>query len=127
MIEDLAASPKLTGLLNGLARTSLGALKNRGELFSLELQEEKNHLAEMLVWTVGLLFLGIMGTLLLTATIVLIFPAALRIYVLGGFALLYFIGAALVFSNVKTLLKHQPFPESVNQLQKDALCLDSSR
>ena len=109
----------------GSARTGVGALKNRGELLSIELQEEKAHLMEMLVWSISLLFLGIMGALLLTATVVLLFPADWRIYAIGGFALLYFIGAAVAFSTVRTLLKHEPFPDSLNQLKKDAQCLDS--
>jgi len=125
MIEEIAASPKLGGLINGLARTGVGALKNRGELLSIELQEEKGHLMEMLVWTISLLFLGIMGALLLTATVVLLFPPEWRIYVIGGFTILYFIGAAVAFSTVRGLLKHEPFPESLSQLKKDAQCLDS--
>ena len=125
MIEDLAASPKLGAILNGLARTGVGALKSRGELFAIEMEEEKGHLAELMVWTVALLFLSITGVLLLTATVVLLFPPDWRIYVLGGFSLLYFIGAAIAFTTVKSLLKHEPFSESLSQIKQDAVCLDS--
>ena len=125
MIENIAASPKLGTLVNGLARTGMGALKNRGELLAIELQEEKSHLAEMLVWTVGLLFLGIMGTLLLTATVVLLFPPEWRVYVIGGFALLYFAGAAIAWSSVKSLLKHEPLQETLRQVKKDVTWLES--
>jgi uncharacterized membrane protein YqjE len=65
------------------------------------------------------------GLLLLTATIILLFPAELRIYAFAGFAVLYFIGAVVAFFNVKALLKHEPFAESISQVRKDSVWLES--
>src|SRR5882724_4880151 len=85
--------PSLATLVGKVARTGLGALQNRGELFSVEWQEEKARLTELLLWTVGFLFLAMMGMLILTAFIILLFREDLRLYAAGGFALLYLVGA----------------------------------
>jgi uncharacterized membrane protein YqjE len=115
----------LGSLLNSIGRTTVGCLENRGELLAVEWQEEKAHVTELLICTVGVLFTGIMTALLLTATIVFLFPPQWRIYALGGFTLLYFIGGIVAWGALKRLLKHQPFSESLNQVKKDAVWLES--
>src|SRR5437763_7921414 len=82
-------------LLRKLAQTGLGALRNRGELLLVELQEEEQRLIAGFVWTAVLLFLGFMGVMLLTATIIFLFSEALRLWSAAGFALLYLCGAVV--------------------------------
>jgi uncharacterized membrane protein YqjE len=77
------------------------------------------------VWTLGLAFLAMAGVLLLTVFLILLFPPELRIYALAGFAVLYFIGALLAWFNVKALLKHEPFAESLSQVKKDSVWVES--
>ena len=125
MVARQPEEATLGSLLNSMGRTTIGCLQNRGELLAVEWQEEKAHVAELLVWTVGVLFTGIMTALLLTATIVFLFPPPWRIYALGGFTLLYLIGGIVAWTTLKRLLKHQPFSESLNQVKKDALWLES--
>jgi len=67
--------PGFVTLLRKIGRTGLGAIQNRGELVAVEWQEENARLTEMLVWAFGLAFLAMTGVLLLTATIILLFPA----------------------------------------------------
>jgi uncharacterized membrane protein YqjE len=117
--------PGFTGLLRKLGRTGLGALQNRGELVSVEWREENARLTEILIWAFGLAFFAMAGLLLLTATIILLIPPEFRIYAFAGFTVLYLAGALAAWFNIKTLLKHEPFAESLTQLRKDSVWLES--
>lgn len=105
----------------------MGALLNRGELFAVEWQEERQRLMEMMACTVGWLFFAVMGMVLLTATIVLLVPQDARLYVIGGFTLLYFAAAVWVWFMLRKLVRQQAFTESLGQIRKDTECLDSFR
>jgi uncharacterized membrane protein YqjE len=119
--------PGMGALAAKLVRTGLGALQNRIELLAVEWQEERIRLMELLVWGLGLLFLGIMGLMLLTGTIILIFPEDLRLYVAAGFTVLYLLGAAGAWFGIRSLLKHEPFTETVDQVKKDRLWIEGER
>ncbi len=119
--------PGIRTLTGRLLRTGLGALRNRGELLAVEWQEEKARMTELLVWTVGLVFLGVMTVGLLTLTIILLFPAPFRIYAAAGFTLLYLGACVGVWFNVKSLLKREPFADSLEQARKDAEWFESLR
>jgi uncharacterized membrane protein YqjE len=118
-------SPGLRTLVQRLVGTGWGALRNRGELLAVEWQEEKARLTQLLIWTVGLLFLGMMAMVLLTGTIILLFREEHRLYVAGAFTLLYLIGAIVAWFVLKSLLKQEPFSESIGQAKKDAAWLES--
>ncbi len=117
--------PGLGSLLQKLARTGLGALQNRGELLAVEWQQERKRLTELLVWAIGLAFLGMMGTLMLTMTILLLVPEGARVYVAAGFSLLYVAGTVWAWRTIQSLLKEEPFADSIDQVKKDAACLES--
>src|SRR2546423_45002 len=125
MIADQDHPPGVLPLLSKLARTGLGVLQNRGELLLIELQQEKARLIELLIWGAGLLFLAFMGVMLLTATIIFLFPEGLRLWVAAGFAVLYLAGAVAAFFTIKSLLKNPPFAETIEQVRKDGEWLDS--
>jgi uncharacterized membrane protein YqjE len=125
MPETEQREPGLAGLAGRLARTGLGALRNRMELFAVEWQEERARLTELIIWLVALMFLGMLGVLLLTVTIILLFPPEYRLYVAGGFTLFYLIGAWVALAGVKSVLKREPFAETIDQARKDGAWLDS--
>jgi uncharacterized membrane protein YqjE len=125
MDDNNHQGPGLGTLVSKIARTGLGALQNRGELLSVEWQEEKARMMELLIWVVGFLFLGIMGTMMLTGFIILLFREDLRLYAAAGFALLYLAGAVAAWMSFTSLLKHEPFTESISQVKKDASWFDS--
>lgn len=122
---DTQGAPGIGRLVGRLVRTTLGAVQNRFELLTLEWQEERARLADLLVWLVGLLFLIMMGALLLTATIIFLFPEHLRVYVAAGFAVLYLAGAAGAWLGVKSVIGREPFSESVEQARRDEKWLKS--
>jgi uncharacterized membrane protein YqjE len=123
--ETNGAGPGLGRLVQRLAVTGLGALHNRAELLSVELEEEKGRLLEMVLAGVGLLFLVMMGLVMLTGTIVYLFPEGYRIYAFAGFTILYLGGAVGAFLKLKRVLKEKPFAETLRQVQKDAEWLES--
>ncbi len=125
MISDEHRPPGLLALANRLVSTGAGALQNRAELLLLEWQQERTRLSELLVRGLGLVFFSLSAVMLLTATIILACPERARIYVAGGFTLLYVLGAFWAWTTMKNLLKRDPFPETLNQLQKDRHWLDS--
>lgn len=117
--------PALGDLMGRLGRTGLSLLHNRAELLTVEWQEEKARLFDALVRAIGLLFLGLMAVLMLTATIILLVPAEYRIYAAAGFALIYAIAAVAVWASLKSRLKEEPFTESREQVKKDVIWLNS--
>jgi len=119
--------PGLSLLAKRIAATGLGALESRGELLLVEWQLEKARLTELLMLSFGLGFLGIMAMMLLTATIIFLFPDNARLYAAAGFAVLYLAGAVWVIFGIRSLVKREPFEETVQQLKKDRECLDSFR
>lgn len=125
MAEANHQPPGFATLTRRLALTGLGALRNRSELLTVEWQEERARLTELLVMVVGFVFLGMMGVMLLTATILFLFPEEKRIYVAAGFAVLYLLGTILAWFGLKSLLKHEPFAETLDQVKKDRVWLES--
>jgi uncharacterized membrane protein YqjE len=111
-------------LASKIGKTTLGALTNRGELLAVEWQQERARLTQLLILAVGLMFLGMMGALLLTATIIYLFHEEYRLYVAAGFTILYLGGAGFVFFKLRALVNEEPFAETLKQLRKDRSLLD---
>ncbi len=111
----------LFGAAHRLLDTTLGTLQNRFELFALEFRQERTRALELLVWVSTALFLGMMTVLVLTATIILLFPDDVRVYVAGGFCVLYLLGALGAFFRLRARLNQpsSPFADSINEIKKD--------
>jgi uncharacterized membrane protein YqjE len=118
-------SQGILNLASRLGRTTLGVVRNRLELLSVEWQEERLRVAELLVWLAGLVFFAIMGALLVTATIIFLFPVGSRLYVSGVLDLLYLAGAVAAWFRVKASLAREPFAETVNEARRDQAWLES--
>ena len=118
-------SPQPPDGLFALARRAadilLGVLTNRLELVSVELQEEKLRIVDVLVWAGLLLFFSFMGMVLLTATVILLLEDTARQAALIFFTLLYFGGAALALFRIKGRLREgpRPFADTLSELKKD--------
>ncbi|HVV72254.1 MAG TPA: phage holin family protein [Verrucomicrobiae bacterium] len=123
--DDNHHSPGLTTLLGRLARTGLGALRNRVELLAVEWAEERLRMMQVLSWAVGFILAGGLAALLLTATIIFLFHEELRIYVAAGFTVLYALCALGAWVRLRMLLKQEPFAETVDQANKDRAWIDS--
>lgn len=111
--------------MSRLLRTGVGAVQNRLELFAVEWQEERARLAEVMLMGAAVVFLGIMAALIITLTVIFLFPPDLRIYATAGFAVLYLIGAILALAILKAKLKREPFADTIDQAKKDRIWLES--
>jgi uncharacterized membrane protein YqjE len=115
------------GMLRQVAATGLGALHNRGELFAVEWQEEWGRRKDFLFAAFGCLFLAGLALVIFTGIVIFLFPQESRLYVAGGFVLLYALGAVWCAFRLKSLLEQVPFSESLNQLKKDREWLETLR
>ncbi len=118
--------PVSDGFLHSLQRllaAATGTLRNRTELFAVELQEEKHALFEVLVLAGSVLILGTVVLVLLSAVIILLFAEPSRLYAAAGLAVLYSAGIAVLCLRMRKRLQRQPFDETIGQLNKDWECL----
>src|SRR5262245_42831585 len=104
MMRNNHHGPTLTTLLRKTLTTGLGALRNRGELFIVEIQEEKARVVTVILRGILALLLGMMTALLLTATIIFMMPLAYRVYAAAVFTLLYLAGTIWAVVSVRGLL-----------------------
>jgi uncharacterized membrane protein YqjE len=123
--------PNRGGLLESLRRAgeSLFAMvRNRIELFTVELQEEKLRFLDLCVWLVVAALFGLVGFLAIFSAL------AIWLWCLAGYAGLVGLGivtlvvAAII---VLTLRKHiktgpTPFAQTVAEFRKDGECLKRS-
>lgn len=104
-----------------LASTLIAIVSARLELLANELQEERLHLAQMLLFSLSALFCFGMAVLLLTVFIVVLFWDDHRLAVLAGLCIMFFaLGAlmAMLLRN-KALTKSKLFSVSIAELAKD--------
>lgn len=127
MIGAETNPPGLLTLIRKLAKTGTAALINRGELFLVELQEEKNNVIELFIWAAGMCFFGVMFVVVLTATIIFLVPEEQRVYAAGGFALFYLVCGILAMLNLRALVKNAavPFADTISEVKKDREWLES--
>jgi uncharacterized membrane protein YqjE len=128
-VESESNPAGLLTQIRQLVSTGFSALQNRGELFLLEVEEEKTHLMELLVWAMAVGLLGLMFLIVFTSLIVWLFPESLRIWALVGFCVIYAVGALLALLNLKSILKTgaPPFAGSIGEMKKDREWLESSK
>jgi len=116
--RQLAASSK------NLARRLLTIGENRLELFTVEVQEERDRLLRALLLALGAAAFGLLAGITLTDLVVVLFwdcshwAALLILTVLYGAA-----GAFLCRRLARLLRDWQTLPASLDQLRKDRACL----
>ena len=99
--------------------TLLGILQNRIELIGIELKEEKSRLITVLVWGIAGVFMAVVTVIMLTLTIVSLFPDNLPM-ALGCCTAFYLIATLAAFMIAKKRITNPtPFSETVTQLKKD--------
>ena len=117
--------PTLGRLARRTLATFVGAVENRAELFAVEFEEENDRLLKMVIFAISAVFLGMMGLLLVTGTVIFLVPEPDRVYAAIGFAVIYLGGAVAAVLSIRNLLKKAPFAESLGQLKKDSELLDA--
>jgi uncharacterized membrane protein YqjE len=112
------------GLMESLKRmtgTLLAIFQTRLELFSIEVEEERLHIKQMLLYgSIALLFFAL-AAILLTALVVVVFWDSYRLQVLGGFTMLYLVAGAFAWNAFHRVAnrKSQLFSASMAALADD--------
>jgi uncharacterized membrane protein YqjE len=111
----------LSGSLRRMTATLLGTLQNRIELFSLEMQEEREWLVITLIWASALVFLSGCALTLVTVTIIMLTPEAAQRYVMVALCVIYIALAVGGAVGLRKRLGEKPpaFKDTVSELKKD--------
>lgn len=113
-----------TGLMESLKRmagTLLVIFQTRLALLSNEMEEERLHVGQMLLYgSVALLFFGL-SIILLTVFILMLFWDSQRLLVLGGFTALYFVAGLLAWNALRRMARERSklFSTSLAELADD--------
>ena len=125
MDPDPAVSPGFLGAFKALGDGLLGSLQGRVELLSLELEEEKYRLIQILFWISAAVFTGAMAVIFLSLTLVYFFWESARLAILSGLGAFYltvFIATVICF---RRYLGRQPrpFAGTLEELEEDRACI----
>lgn len=98
---------------------------NRLGLLMVELQEERNLLLQTIMLSLGIATLGLLGSMTLTATLVVLFWDYSKVLLLSILTLIYLGGALLFYRRLVWLRKTwRVIPSTMEQLRKDRECLE---
>jgi uncharacterized membrane protein YqjE len=115
----------LLGSLRGLADGLLETARDRIELFSIELHEEKFRVIQLFIWISAAVFSALLAITFASLAVVYLFWETARLAVLGGFAVFY--GAVfvtvLVYCRKFIARQPRPFGATIAELQSDRTCI----
>ena len=117
----MTASIRLTESLKRVAGTIFSIAQTRLELLANELEVERLHFEQTLLYSgIALFFFGL-SIMLLTAFIVVAFWDSQRLLVIGCLATLFFIAGLLVWNASRNLIRKKPklFSASLTELSSD--------
>ncbi|MEO6006284.1 MAG: phage holin family protein [Opitutus sp.] len=123
--DSIPASAGLLGSIRGLADGLLDSARDRLELFSLELHEEKFRVIQLFIWISAAIFSAILAITFVSLTVVYLFWDSARLAVLGGFAVLYTGGCLGILLYCRKFIARQPrpFQSTIAELRQDSLCI----
>ena len=127
MDDRPSGSPGFIDSLAGLGASLLKTLQERIELISIELQEEKYRLVQLIIWISATVFAGGMTLTFATITVVYLFWDSARIAVLAGFTGFYGIALIFVIRALRRVFTHQPkpFEATIGSLTEDRECIQN--
>ena len=115
----------LLGSFRGLADGVVGSLRDRLELFALEVQEEKHRLIQIAVWISAIVVLALLTLVFVSGALLVVFWETARVPVAVGLAAFYALGFAAAVLGFKRYLRRQPrpFAATLAELEDDHTCL----
>ncbi len=113
--------PGLLASLKNLGGSFLQAVQTRLEILSVELQEEKWRLVQLLLLAGAAVFLSVIAVITVTITIAILAGPEWRPYVLCGFSLLYVGATVFTARALQRCLRERPppFASTLETLKKD--------
>jgi uncharacterized membrane protein YqjE len=111
----------LLGSLRALLATLIAIGHNRLELLSVEIQEEVERVASLLVWSIAALLLAAAASLMLAAAVLLAVEPQHRWIAAACLGLLFVVACALAAmkARARLSLKPRPLAATLDELSKD--------
>jgi uncharacterized membrane protein YqjE len=115
----------LLGSLRGFADGLLGSVHDRVDLISIELQEEKHRLIQILFWVGAIVVMGLLTIVFVSFALVILLWDTARMAAVGGLAGLYLAALVGAIVGFKRYLARQPrpFAATLSELQEDRECI----
>jgi uncharacterized membrane protein YqjE len=103
----------------------LALLRTRIELATVEFEEERERIKEMLVLVLSGVLLALFALLFASVFVIAYFWDANRLAAIAGVALFYVVLAALAFARLRQRARDRPppFAASLSELEQDAAAL----
>jgi uncharacterized membrane protein YqjE len=126
----MPAQPSPVGLFASVRRllaTVLELGSTRLALISVEIQEQIEYAAGLLLWGIAAIFFGSLTVLLLALTILIVFWDTHRLLAAGLITAAFALIAIVAAMTVRGLLRRRPrlLADSVAELKRDAAALDT--
>ena len=116
---------QLAASLRDFARRLMTIGENRLELFTVEVQEERERLVQALLLALGVAAFGLLASVTLTGLVVVLLWDYSHWAVLLTLTVLYGAAGVCLYRRLTTLLRDwQTLPDSLDQLRKDRACLE---
>lgn len=128
--QETENEPRKGGLLDS-AKTLLGTLLEMGrtrlDLISTEIEEEREWLTALLLWTLVAFFCTALAVVLFTMLVVIIFWDSYRLLAISVMIVIFMIAAAVAWRAVRNMNKNKPrlFSTTVTELSLDIERLSS--
>jgi len=112
-------------LLRSLGAGLLTLFKDRVELLSVELQEEKLRLIQIFAWISAAVFTAFMSIAFASLSLVYVFWESARLAVMVGLSVFYAIVLLIIMISFRRYLEHQPkpFAGSIEEIKEDIACI----
>lgn len=119
--ENSAAKGGLLDSVKALASTLIAMGQTRLELLSTEIEEEREWLTSMMIWTLVALFCAAIAVVLAAMLIVIIFWDSYRILALSLLICVFILGAGFAWRMVFDITRNKPrlFTSSLEEMSKD--------
>jgi uncharacterized membrane protein YqjE len=104
----------------------IAVIRTRVDILSVEIEEQREWLEQLVLMAVAALFCMSLGLILLTMLIVVAFWETHRLWVLGGFSFLYLAGGVALWLALRSKMKSKPriFASTGSELEKDFAALN---
>ncbi|MBW8781336.1 MAG: phage holin family protein [Verrucomicrobia bacterium] len=120
-----SASGGFIDSLRGVGDSLLGSLQDRLELLSIEVQEEKFRLIQLIIWVAAAVFAGVMTLLMASVTVAYFFWTDARLGVLLGLTGLYAVLLVVIIVGFRRMVARQPkpFAGTLEEIKEDRACI----
>lgn len=124
----MSDTSSLLGSLRSFFDSVVGSAHDRIELLSVEIQEEKHRIIQLLIWVGAIMFLSFLVVVFASLVLVAIFWDTARVAVVSGLAGAYLISLIAVVVAFRRFMSRQPkpFAGTLAELQEDRACLRTS-